>query len=159
MKILAILGVAFFLGCGPSSAEVKMANDATYSGAPATLFEATKAAVSADHYDLALTDPDNLKLNTAPNWYTPEGQIDTTTGENISRLQEDSIQLSWVVQLSKAGDAYKVTVTPTVLRKHGLSSNPETMDPSDPAVPPWAGGKTNKLALDIHEALKQYAKH
>jgi hypothetical protein len=159
MKIIAMLAVAFVLGCGPSSAEVKMAQDASYSGDPAAMYAAAKSAATNAHFELASTDDGALKFSTQPTWYTPEGQMDTTTGNNISRLQEDSINISWDVQLVKAGDAYKVSIAPVVRRKHGLSSNPETMEPTDPALPGWTGGKTDKLALDIHDALKQYAKH
>jgi hypothetical protein len=159
MKIIAMLAVAFVLGCGPSSAEVKMAQDASYSGDPAAMYAAAKSAATNARLELATSDDAALKFTTAPIWYTPEGQMDTTTGNNISRLQEDSINMSWGVQLVKTGDAYKVSITPVVLRKHGLTSLPETMDPTDPAIPGWAGGKTDKLALDIHDALKPYAKH
>jgi hypothetical protein len=157
MKKIIVLALAL-IACGPSSAELKTARDATYKGPPATLFVAAKAATEAEHYNVQTEDPNTLKLATEPRWYTPEGQPDNSVGNNISQYQQDSINLSLVVQFAKAGeDSYKVAVSEIVLRKHGLSSNPETMDPQDPAVPPWVAGKASALELAIHDKLKPYA--
>ena len=158
MKKSIVLAVAL-LACGPSSSELKTAHETTYKGPTATLFAAAKAATTEAHYKVLTSDEANLKLATEPQWYTPEGQLDTASvGNNISQYQEDSINLSFIVEFANAGtDAYKVAVTEIVLRKHGLSSNPEKMDPDDPAVPPWVGGKANALTVSIHDRLKPYA--
>jgi hypothetical protein len=158
MNKILVLALALSASCGPSSAELKTARDTTYQAPPATLFAAAKAATQAAHYDIKLEDPDNMKLVTDPKWYTPEGQPDASVGNNISQYQQDSINLGFVVELPKSGaDSYKLSITRVVLRKHGLSSNPETMDPEDPAVPPWVAGKASALELGIHDALKPYA--
>ncbi|HET9987924.1 MAG TPA: hypothetical protein VFQ65_05375, partial [Kofleriaceae bacterium] len=88
-KILAMISltVAFALAaCGPSSSELNSARATTYKGPASTLFAAAKDGLKANHFDIRETDEGNLRLETQPIWYTPEGQIDSTTGENISRL-------------------------------------------------------------------------
>jgi len=159
MNKILVLALALTASCGPSSSELKTARDTTYKGPPATLFAAAKGAVTGDRYKIKLEDPDGMKLATEPVWYTPDGQADLgSVGNNISQYQQDSINLGFVVELPKAAaDSYKLSVTRIVLRKHGLSSNPETMDPDDPAVPPWVAGKGTALELSIHDALKPYA--
>jgi hypothetical protein len=158
MNKIIVLALALIASCGSSSAELKTARDTSYKAPPATLFAAAKAATEAAHYNVKLEDPDAMKLETDPKWYTPDGQLDASVGNNISQYQQDSINLGFVVQLPKSGaDSYKLSVSRIVLRKHGLSSNPETMDPEDPAVPPWVAGKASALELGIHDALKPYA--
>jgi hypothetical protein len=159
MNKILVLALALTASCGSSSSELKTARDTTYKAPAATLFAAAKAATTGARYKIKLEDPDAMKLATEPVWYTPDGQADLgSVGNNISQYQEDSIDLGFVVELPKAGaDSYKLSVTRIVLRKHGLSSNPETMDPEDPAVPPWVAGKASALELSIHDALKPYA--
>jgi len=159
MRKIIVLALALAASCGPSSAELKTARDTTYKGPPAALFAGAKAAIDTQHYKIKLEDPDGLKLVTEPIWYTPDGTADIgSVGNNISQYQQDSINLGFVVELPKSGaDSYKLSVTRIVLRKHGLSSNPETMDPEDPAVPPWVAGKGSTLEIALHDALKAYA--
>jgi hypothetical protein len=159
MNKILVLALALTASCGSSASELKTARDTTYKGPPATLFAGAKAAIEASHYKIKLEDPDGMKLSTELIWYNPDGTADVgSVGNNISQYQMDSIDLGFVVELPKAGaDSYKLSVTRIVLRKHGLSSNPETMDPDDPAVPPWVAGKASALELSIHDALKPYA--
>lgn len=158
MNKFIVVAITLIASCGPSAAELKTARDTTYKAPPATLFAAAKAATETAHYKVKLEDPDAMKLVTEPQWYTPDGQLDASVGNNFSEYQQDSIDLSFVVQLSKTGaDSYKLDVKQIVLRKHGLSSIPETMDPEDPAVPPWVAGRTSALELNIHDKLKPYA--
>ena len=157
-KFLVIVSLAVMAACGPSSAELKTARETTYTAPPATLFAAAKDGLAALHYDIRETDEGNLRLETQPIWFTPQGQIDTTTGENIARLQEDSIHLTYVVQLAKAtGDAYRLTVVPLIGRKHGLTSVPDNVAREDPSLPGWVEGKTTALEVNLHDRLKQYA--
>ena len=159
-KIIAMVQIAaaltFVASCG-TSAELKVARDTTYKAPPATLFAAAKE-VSEASYKTASSDENALRLQTEPLWYTPEGQLDTTTGNNIARLQEDSINLALVVAFNKAdADTFKLDVSPIVFRKHGLSSKPDPVEPSDPSLPGWVGGKAAALQLKIHDRLTSYA--
>ncbi len=148
-----LLAIAFALGCGGSSG----ARDTLYKAPPATLFSVAKSATEAEHYQIIKADEGASHFETADIWYTPDGQIDTATGNNVARLQNDSVNIAFAVDVKPVGDGARVIVTPSVHRKHGLSSLPETIDPEDPVLPGWVMGKTNALQTKIHDALAQYA--
>ena len=160
-KNLATLSLAVALvlvaACGPSSSEIKTARATTYSGAPAELFAATKSAVEEAHYQIQTSNDGDLTLETRGIWYNPDGQIDTSIDTNIARLQEDSINIEYTVKLVQNGGTWRVDVTPLIGRKHGLTSTPDKVDPEDPSLPGWVQGKTDSLAIHIHDKLKQYA--
>ncbi|MEP6862167.1 MAG: hypothetical protein ABJE66_16200 [Deltaproteobacteria bacterium] len=161
-KSLAIvpLALALVLGaaCGSSSSELQSARATTYKGPASTLFAAAKAGLTANHFDIRESDEGNLRLETQPIWYTPDGTADTTTGENIARLQEDSIHLTYQFQFTKAdGDTWRLSVVPLIGRKHGLTSVPENVDKDDPSLPGWVAGRTRSVELDLRDRLKDFA--
>jgi hypothetical protein len=158
MKLIWILAVlVVVVSCGASAAEIKTAREARYKADPATLYAAAKAETERG-YKIAAADDAAFMLQTEPRWYTPEGQADAARGNNIARLQENSINFSVVVRLAKVdADSYKVIVDPVALRLRGLSSKPEPLDPKDPSAPGWVQGKLESLQLGIHERLKPYA--
>ena len=149
--------IAVAVSCAPSAAKLKTAREARYKADPATLYAAVKGVTDVD-YELASSDDSGFVLRTAPTWYTPDGQADTKHGDNIARLQENSVNFSVVVRLVKAdADSYTVSVEPVALRLRGLSSKPEPLDLKDPSAPGWVRGKVDSLQLGIYDALKQYA--
>ncbi len=156
-KFLVIV-LAVVAACGPSNAELNSARATTYKGPASTLFAVAKDGLTANHYDIREIDEGNMRLETQPLWFTPDGQIDSATGENISRLQEDSIHLTYQIQFTKAdGDTWRLSVVPLIGRKHGLTSLPESVDKDDPSLPGWVAGKTRTLELALRDRLKPYA--
>ncbi len=147
-----LFAIAFAAACGGSSG----ARDTLYKAPPATLFSTAKSVTESEHYKIIKSDDAANHLETEDIWYTPEGQTDTSTGRNVSRLQNDSINLAFAVDVKPAGDAARVIVTPAIHRMHGLSSLPETVDAADPSLPGWVAGKTNALQTKIHDALVTY---
>ncbi|HEY0250117.1 MAG TPA: hypothetical protein VGC41_01270 [Kofleriaceae bacterium] len=149
-----LIGFAFVLAvaaCGGAASSPAMDNT-MYKAPPATLFSTAKDVMNSEHYKV-VKDDGAAHIETEAIWYAPSGSIDTSTGENISRLQEDSINIAYNIDVQTTGDSSKVVLTPVIHRKHGLSSLPETMDPSDPALPGWVGGRTAKLQEKLHDAL------
>jgi hypothetical protein len=156
MRNLA-LSIAVLVSCGPSSATIKAAEQSRYRGEAATLFAAVKQVTESD-YKTAAVDESALVIRTESRWYTPEGQVDTTTGNNVARLQDMSVNFGVVVRLVKAdADTYTVTVEPVATRKQGLSSKPEPLDMNDPTAPGWIRGKVESLQVAIYDKLKSYA--
>ncbi|HEY6032937.1 MAG TPA: hypothetical protein VIV58_01725, partial [Kofleriaceae bacterium] len=157
-KNLATLSLAVALvlvaACGPSSSEIKTARATTYNGAPAELFAATKTAVEDMHYQIHSSNDGELTLETLGIWFNPDGQIDTAIDNNIARLQEDSINITYTVKLVQNNGTWRVDVTPLIGRKHGLTSTPDKIEPEDPSLPGWVGGKTDALVIHIHDKLK-----
>jgi hypothetical protein len=149
--------LAMVASCGPSAAKLKTAQDARYRADPATLYAAVKA-VTESSYKISSSEEGPLMLRTEARWYTPEGQVDTSRGNNIARLQDNSINFSVIVRLVKRdADSYTVNVEPVALRLHGLTSKAEPLDMKDPSVPGWVHGKVESLQLAIHDRLKEYA--
>lgn len=148
-----LLAIAFAVACGGSAG----GRDTLYKAPPATLFSTAKSVTEGEHYKIVKTDEAANHFETEDIWYTPEGQMDTSTGRNVSRLQNDSINITFAVDVKPAGDTSRVVVTPTIHRMHGLSSLPETVDGQDPSLPGWVAGKTNALQAKIHDALTIYA--
>ena len=153
MKKLVL--IALLVACGGSSA-LKGAREARYTADEATLFNEVKAVVGKD-YPIVLEDPGNLMLKTQPRWHTPEGPLDQAPGDNAARLNEGSINLSFVVTLLKVDAAYRVKVEPIILRKDAISSAPEKLSPENALVPGWVHGRIESLEIAIHDKLKAYA--
>src|SRR5215212_8903494 len=91
LQLAALLAVV--VSCGASASEVKTARESRYRAEPAMLYAGVKAATVGD-YKIAVSDEGAYTLQTEPRWYTPEGQADTTRGNNLARLQDKSINFS-----------------------------------------------------------------
>ena len=148
-----LFAIAFAAACGGSTGS----RDTLYKAPPATLFSTAKSVTEGDHYEIIKVDEAAKHFETEGIWYTPDGQIDTSTGRNVSRLRNDSINMAFAVDVKPAGDAARVIVTSAIHRMHGLTSLPETVDADDPSLPGWVAGKTNALQAKIQDALATYA--
>ena len=153
-RLVAILALAV-IACGPSSKELAGAKSAHYKGDKLVLFAAAKAATEAK-YKLQKSDETTLGMQTDGRWYTPEGLAAGERGGDMRDVPDKSLQIALVVTLQPDGDAWVVNIKPLMIRYHAGSPKPEPVAENDPSVPGWATGKVDQLALDIHDALKQY---
>jgi len=153
--ILVLLLSLLAFACGPSSGELKAAKTAHYKGDKLAMFNATKDAVAAK-YTLQKSDENALGMQTNGRWYTPEGLAAAESGGDMRVVPDNSLNIALVVTLVPDGDAYVVNVKPLYLRYHAGNPKPEALKDDDISIPGWAQGKVDQLALDIHEALKQY---
>jgi len=92
--------LAILVSCAPSAAKVKAAREARYKADPATLYAAVKS-VTESSYKIASSEDGAWLLRTEDRWYTPDGQADTARGDNVARLQDNSINFSVIVRLVK----------------------------------------------------------
>jgi len=152
---LLLLAVLALVACGPSSGELKSAKTAHYKGDKLTLFNAAKQ-VTESKYKLQKSDENALGMQTAGRWYTPEGLAASERSDDMRDVPDNSLNIALVVTLVPDGDAFVVQVKPLMIRYHAGSPKPEPVNDGDPSIPGWAQGKVDQLALDIHEALKQY---
>jgi len=153
--LVVLLSLLALAACGPSSGELKSAKTARYKGDKLALFNATKDATEAK-YKLQKSDENALGMQTTGRWYTPEGLAASERADDIRDVPDNSLNIALVVTLVPDGDAYVVQVKPLMMRYHAGSPQPEPISENDPSVPGWATGKVDALALDIHEALKNY---
>jgi hypothetical protein len=149
-----LFALSLACACGASA---NGARDTLYKAPPATLLSTAKSVTEAEHYKIVKLDEGANHLETEAIWYTPDGQTDSTTGNNVSRLQNDSINIAFAIDVKPAADAARVIVTPAIHRLHGLSSLPESVELEDPSLPGWVGGKTRALQSKVHDALARYA--
>ena len=153
--ILVLLLSLFAFACGPSSGELKSAKTAHYKGDKVAMFNATKDAVEAK-YKLQKSDENALGMQTNGRWYTPEGLAAAESGGDMLVVPDNSINIAFVVTLVPDGDSYVVNVKPLLMRYHAGSPQPEPLTENDASLPGWVHGKVDGLALDIHNALKDY---
>lgn len=153
--ILVLLLSLLAFACGPSSGELKAAKTAHYKGDKIAMFNAAKEVVE-EKYKLEKSDENALGMQTVGRWYTPEGLTVGERNGDMREVPDQSLQIALVVTLVPDGDAYVVNVKPLYLRFHAGSPKPEPLGENDPSVSGWPQGKVDQLALDLHNALKQY---
>jgi hypothetical protein len=150
-----IIAALALVACGPSSKELSGAKSAHYKGDKLVLFNAAKAAAESK-YKLEMSDETALGFKTIARWYTPEGLAAGERGGDMRDVPDKSLSIALVVTMQPDGDAWVVHVKSLMIRYHAGSPKPEPVAETDPSVPGWATGKVDQLALDIHDALKQY---
>jgi hypothetical protein len=158
-----LIAALALVACGPSATELKGAKTAHYKGDKLVLFNASKA-VTESKYKIAKSDETTLGFQTVGRWYTPEGLVVDREGGSEQRKSggydsaypDLSINILLVVTLLPDGDEWVVKVTPVMERFHAGRPNTDKLSENDPSVPGWATGKADMLAVEIHDALKQY---
>jgi hypothetical protein len=143
--------------CGPSSAEIKQAQMASYAGSRAEIFAVIEQAVGQDYKIADIRRDDGFALVTDRQWYTPEGGRQSAGAGDYVQLDDRSVNLSMLVELVEIdGDRLMVTVTPTTLQYIAGSPQPRELKPDDPNLPPWIHGRVDTLYVELNKRLKQY---
>jgi hypothetical protein len=156
LPTLAALAVVIVAACGGSSSnEVKTARTAHYKGDKLEIFRAVRAAVESK-YKLDKSDENTLILETVGRWFTPEGQHASERLEDIRDVPDKSIHIAYIVKVVPDGDAYLVDIAPKWYRFMAGSPKPESLKEDDISVPGFAHEQADTLAVDIHNALKQW---
>jgi hypothetical protein len=143
--------------CGPSSAEIKQAQTASYAGSPAEMFAIIEQIVGQDYKIAEVRRSDGYALVTDRQWYTPEGGRQSAGAGDYVQLDDRSVNLSLLVELVEMDmGRVMVTVTPTTLQFIAGSPQPRELKPDDPNLPPWVHGRVETLYVEIHKRLKPY---
>jgi hypothetical protein len=159
MRSVMFMVVAAVAACGPSSAEVKTAKTANYSGEGDAMFKIV-VDTTAETYkiaDAAKTE-DGFALVTESQWYSPEGGRQSAGAGDYVSIGDRSVRLSMLVEMMDMGSGrYMVTVTPKTFQAISGSPQPRELMPDDPGLPPWVSGRVDSLQLEIHKRLQNYA--
>jgi hypothetical protein len=155
---LALAAVA----CGPGSSEVKAARTARYKADKAQLINAARAAVEGKQYKVAAANDTGIK--TVGHWYNPEGQIaaegnstnDTHAMTYHTPYPDKSLYIYYNVGFKPDGDSWVVDIKPSIERYHAGQSQTEVLKEDDISLPGWVEGKTEGIAVAIHDGLKQW---
>lgn len=159
MRSVVFMVAAAVVACGPSSAEIKTAKTASYTGDPAEMFKIV-VDTTAETYKVAdaAKDGDRFVLVTEPQWYNAEGGRQSAGAGDYVQIGAGSVRLELLVEMT-ATDAshHMVVVTPKTLQHLSGSPQPRELKPDDPSLPGWVSGRVDSLQLEIHKRLQKYA--
>jgi hypothetical protein len=159
MRSVVFVAMALLVACGPSSAEIKTAKMASYSGQPAELFKIV-VDTTAETYkiaDAAKVDDNKFALITHDQWYSPEGGRESSGAGDYVTIVDRSVRLQLLVEMLDMGSGrYMVTVTPKTFQAISGSPQPRELKPDDPNLPGWVSGRVDSLQLEIHKRLQKY---
>jgi hypothetical protein len=161
--LFMLCAVVALVACGGGSAELKAARTAHYTGDRVAIFNAMKSAVEAK-YKVDVSDESTLGLKTLGRWFNKDGQtaaegntqMNTGKGAYNSILPDGSLNIVYAVGMKQDGDAWVVQVRPIIERYLAGSPQTQPLTEDDASLPGWVSGKTETLAVSIHDALKQY---
>jgi hypothetical protein len=148
-------GASALGACAASRQEVEVARTARYRGDKLAMFQAARQA-TADKYQIAMSDETTLRIETAGRWYTPEGLGASERNNDMRDVPDRSIHLRMIVRLVPAGDDWTVAIEPVMMRYFAGRPNPDPLQPGDPSLPGWTGGRVDQLYSAIHRALARY---
>ena len=154
-----MVAAVLLVGCGASSAEVKAAKTANYTGEPDEMFKIVVDTTGETYKvaDAGKTD-DGYALSTVPQWYTPEGGRQSAGSEGYVSIGAGSIRLEMIVEMVPTESRrYLVSVTPRTFQHVSGSPQPRELKPDDPYLPGWVSGRVDSLYVAIHNRLQNYA--
>jgi hypothetical protein len=158
MRIVALLLLAF-AACGPSAAELHTAKTTVYTTDGAQLLALAQQAASGEHYKLGAVDDGHLMFETQPTFYSAEGDLQTPGAGDYTRVDNNSVKVSFVVELTEVADRqFAVRVTPHTYQYIAGSPQLRPLEPADPNLPPWIHGRADALQVAIYDRAKSFAR-
>ncbi|HLL24871.1 MAG TPA: hypothetical protein VK427_22210 [Kofleriaceae bacterium] len=155
MKLVLVMLVLAFVGCGPSNQEIKMAKMAHYKAPTTTLFDIAISVAERD-YKIGEIDQGNARFITASQIYSPEGGRQSAGAGGYVQMSDRSIMLSLLVEVLESPEGQVIAVTPQTFQMISGSPKPRELTPDDPNVPGWVHGRVDALSVAIYEAAKQH---
>ena len=157
MAVLVMFAaVAFSAACGPSAAELKTAQTATYNTQAADLYKVALDVVSVD-YKIGDNQPP-VGFATVPQWYSREGGRQSAGAGDYVQIEGGSVRLSILVEIVEIDDGkYAVKVTPHTFEHLSGSPQPRELKPDDPNLPPWVTGRVESVQMAIYKSAQQFA--
>ena len=145
-------------GCPPSAAQIKTARDAHYRGPPESLLQGAEEAATEQHYKIRESNPDAGAFITLDKVWSPEGETESTGAGDAIQVRDKSIIIAFVVRVVAAGhDQFAIQIEPKIRRMYASRPNLDDLEPDDPSLPGWVGGKTDELTVAIHDKLAAFA--
>lgn len=153
---MVLFAALAFSACGPSAAEIKTAQTATYKAQPADLYRIAEEVASVD-YKIADRQPPK-GFATMPQWYTHEGGRQSAGAGDYVQIEGGSVRLSIIVEVVETdAGSFAVKVTPKTFEHLSGSPQPRELMPDDPNLPPWVTGRVESLQLAIYKQAQQFA--
>lgn len=141
--------VVFAAACGASSAEVRKARSAQYQTELDVVWARTLQAIRADYPVVRVMDRENRRIVTC--WRPIERSANAssaTSGAFAWYLYRAVIEIS-------PNPPYRVSVS----GRTAVFQQPQVIpiEHGDVNEPGWIEGRTNRVILQVHEALKEFA--
>lgn len=157
MAVLVLFAaLAFSAACGPSAAEIKTAQTATYKTQAADLYQAALDVASAD-YKIGEQRPPEA-FATVPQWYSREGGRQSAGAGDYVQIEGGSVRLTIIVEVVEVEEGkYAVKVTHQTFEHLSGSPQPRELEADDPNLPPWVTGRVENLQLAIYKRAQQFA--
>jgi hypothetical protein len=141
--------------CGPSAAEIKTAQTASYNATPEQLLTIAEEVVR-ESYKIGDVSRDGFV--TVPRWFGPEGDVENAGAGNYVQLRDKSVRITMHVKVIEVGEhQVAVTVTPETVQFMTGSPQPRPLGPDDPYLPPFVKGRAEALTMAIYERAKTMA--
>jgi hypothetical protein len=140
--------------CGPSAAQIKAANEATYASTPQNVF-AISEQVTSKQYSIGERMPDELVFATKPIWFTDAGREHRDPDD--AQRKAGNVQLSLAVLVTAEGDGARVVINATALDYEPGKSEPRKLETRD-KLPKWINDRVDRLRVAIHERLQASSK-
>jgi hypothetical protein len=156
MRTVPVLTLLLAAACGPDLAQITRAHDAHYQGDPSAMFQAAEEAATGEHYKIDEDDADQRAFVTVNRMYGPEGDLESQGSGGFTQMRDRSIVLQFTVRIVPAEQAFAVEIEPHIQRAFVDRPNTDQLAPDDPSVPGWVHGRTDELAVAIHDALAAY---
>lgn len=149
--VLGMFVASALAACGPSAAQIHTARTARYQVELPAAYAAVLDALTAQHYQLRISDRARGLFVTTSRYYEPDG---TTSGEHVDA---GAINFGLAVEVSGDETCRAISILPvaTLRRGDGLLRDPLATD--DPRLPGWVEGKIDSLYVAIHARLKDHA--
>lgn len=149
---LLIALVVALVGCGPSTAQVRVARSASYQAPPAALIDATVAALRAHRYVIAGIDPVAGTVQTEPIWFSAQG---TRRSSGRVRAIDRDIRFAITARVEpRDGGTFAVALAAVAARAQSGMHELVPIDPQDADVPGWFGTRLDDVYVDIHQRLR-----
>ena len=157
MRTIPLLTLALVAAaCGPNPAQISRARDARYQGDPSAMFQAAEQAAAGENYKIDDQDADAHAFVTANRMFGPEGDLESQGAGGFTQMRDRSIVLQYTVRIVPADRAFAVEIVPHIQRAFVDRPNTDQLAADDPSVPGWVHGRTDQLAVAIHDALAAY---
>jgi hypothetical protein len=155
---VGLLVLTALLACGPSSAEIRDAKEAAYSGSPGEIFDIVEQTVAETYKIGEAQRSEQYILATQPQWYSPEGGRQSAGPDDFVQLSDRSIQLTLIVEVVGVPERILITITPRTFQNVSGSPKPRELTPDDPNLPPWVTGRVDSLFVEVHKRLQKFKK-
>jgi hypothetical protein len=155
MRGVVLVASLALVGCAASDAEIRSAKTSIYYGNAAQILQLAEQGAMDENYKIGPVDDGHLTFETVGRFYSPTGDLQSEGAEGYVKVDNHSVKVSFIVEIDQlANDQFRVQVRPRTWQYLAGSPQMRELDPTDPSLPPWVLGRSDHLAVAIHDRLE-----